>query len=101
VNPHLYVYDLVILAPAFILIADWTLSHSRDVLAKPMQQALYFSYALPLVGVTAPFTHVQASVVAMCALSGMLGVVALRRPVADLPPVFTAAVFDLEHPQVK
>jgi hypothetical protein len=90
VNPHMYVYDLVILAPAFILITDWTLRNPRDVLAKPMQQALYFSYALPLFGVTAPFTHVQPSVVAMCALSGMLGVVARRRRIGDTAPVFTA-----------
>src|SRR5207245_10420181 len=30
VNPALYVYDLVIIAPALLLVGDWALQHSQD-----------------------------------------------------------------------
>jgi hypothetical protein len=75
VSPHLYVYDLVILAPAFLIAGEWSLSHPADPLAKPMQRTLYFSYALPLAGAVAQFTRLQLSVIAFLALSAVLGLV--------------------------
>jgi alpha-1,2-mannosyltransferase len=78
VSPHLNVYDLVILAPALLMVGDWALGHSEDPRAKPVQRLLYYSYALPLAGAVAQFTHIQASVVAMSALSWMLASIALR-----------------------
>ena len=72
VSPHLYVYDLVILAPAFLLITDWTLAHSDDRLTPGIQRLLYLSYALPLIGAATKLTHVQLSVVAMAILSVMV-----------------------------
>ncbi|MFZ0808953.1 MAG: glycosyltransferase family 87 protein [Candidatus Sulfotelmatobacter sp.] len=68
VAPHLTVYDLVILAPAFLLLADWLLTQPKTVLTNWSEMLLYFSYVLPLLGFLAIGTHLQLSVVAMCAL---------------------------------
>jgi hypothetical protein len=68
-SPHLYVYDLVILAPAFLIIVDHTLAGPERMFSKPIQRMLYFAYALPLAGVIAQVTHVQLSVIAMTALA--------------------------------
>jgi len=77
VSPHLNVYDLVIVAPAWLLIADWAVCHPSHPAAPRVQQLLYFSYVLPLAGVAARYTHVQLSVVAMSGLAWALGSVAL------------------------
>ena len=78
VSPHLNVYDLVILAPALLMIGDWALGHPDDARAKPVQRLMYYSYALPLAGAVTQFTHVQASVIAMSALSWVLASIAFR-----------------------
>jgi hypothetical protein len=67
VAPHLTVYDLVILAPAFILLADWLVRQSLRASASGLGTLLYLAYVLPLVGPFARWTHVQLSVVAMAA----------------------------------
>jgi hypothetical protein len=77
VSPHLNVYDLVIVAPAWLLIADWAVCHPSHPAAPRVQQLLYFSYVLPLAGVAARYTHVQLSVVAMSGLAWALGSVTL------------------------
>lgn len=68
VAPHLTVYDLVILAPAIVLLADWIVSQQPTPATRRMGIFLYLAYALPLVGPFARWTHVQFSVVAMVAL---------------------------------
>ncbi len=68
ISPHLTVYDLIILAPAFLLLGDWALSHGDDPSAPLLQQLLYSCYPLFLIGPLARITHVQLSVVAMTAL---------------------------------
>jgi hypothetical protein len=68
ISPHLTVYDLIILAPAFLLLGDWGLSHGDNHSAPLLQQFLYFCYPLFLIGPLARTTHVQLSVVAMTAL---------------------------------
>jgi hypothetical protein len=78
VSPHLFVYDLVILAPALLMVGDWALGHPDDARAKPVQRLLYYSYALPVAGAATQFTHIQASVIAMSALSWVLASIALR-----------------------
>ncbi len=89
VSPHLYVYDLAILVPALLISGDWAVGHPEDALAKPVQRALYFSYLLPLFGVAAQFSRLQLSVIAMTALSMMLGLIVFRhsetRRVASAP----------------
>jgi len=67
VAPHLTVYDLVILAPAFILLADWLIGQPVTSSTWWLGTLLYLVYMLPLVGPFARWTHVQLSVVAMAA----------------------------------
>jgi hypothetical protein len=57
----------VILAPAFILLADWLVSQPLTALTRGLGTLLYLAYMLPLVGPFARWTHVQLSVVAMAA----------------------------------
>jgi alpha-1,2-mannosyltransferase len=68
VSPHLTVYDLVILAPAFLLLGDWAPAHREGQFAPRIQQLIYVCYLLFLMGPLARMTHVQLSVVAMTAL---------------------------------
>ena len=67
VAPHLTVYDLVILAPAFILLADWLVGQPLTASTRGLGTLLYLAYMLPLVGPFARWTHIQLSVVAMAA----------------------------------
>ena len=69
-SPHLFVYDLLVLAPVFILLADWCLANpARSAVFKP---ALYLAFALPLVGPLSRWTHLQLSVVALAWLLWLL-----------------------------
>lgn len=68
VAPHLTVYDLVILAPAFLLLSDWCIEHSVDFASAPLKPLLYLAYVLPLLGPLARWTHVQLSIVVMMAI---------------------------------
>jgi hypothetical protein len=68
VAPHLTVYDLVILAPAFFLLSDWCIEHSAETASKLLKPLLYLAYALPLIGPLARWTHVQLSVLVMIAI---------------------------------
>jgi hypothetical protein len=65
--PHLTVYDLVILAPAFLLLSDWVVTQS-DNATPHLKLLLYLAFALPLLGPLARWTHLQLSVLAMAAL---------------------------------
>jgi alpha-1,2-mannosyltransferase len=65
VAPHLTVYDLVILAPAMLLLSDCILRSPNEPLARRLGTVLYLIYALPLLGPLAHWTHLQLSVVAM------------------------------------
>jgi hypothetical protein len=65
VAPHLTVYDLVILAPVFLLLADWLLEQQTGISTRWLGTLLYLVYMLPLLGPLARWTHVQLSVIAM------------------------------------
>jgi hypothetical protein len=65
VAPHLTVYDLVILAPAFILLAEWLIGQRVTSSTWWMGTLLYLVYMLPLLGPFTRWTHVQLSVLAM------------------------------------
>jgi hypothetical protein len=67
VAPHLTVYDLVILAPAFILLADWLIDQPLTASTSQLGTLLYLGYMLPLIGPLARWTHLQPSVIAMAA----------------------------------
>jgi hypothetical protein len=70
VCPHLTVYDLTILAPAFLLLADEALADPE--LGRKAGMLLYLCYVLPLIGPLAIWTHLQLSVPAMVALLWMI-----------------------------
>ncbi len=72
VAPHLSVYDLVILAPAFLLLSDWLVSVRANAVKGQIGTALYCVYLFPLLGPTARWTHVQLSVIAMSAVLFLL-----------------------------
>jgi Glycosyltransferase family 87 len=65
--PHLTVYDLVILAPAFLLLSDWLLTPAGD--PNPLLKILlYLAFVLPLLGPLSRWTHFQLSVPVMAGL---------------------------------
>jgi hypothetical protein len=66
--PHLTVYDLVILAPAFLLLSDWIISQPDHPATRHLKLLLYLAFVLPLLGSLARWTHVQLSVPVMAAL---------------------------------
>jgi hypothetical protein len=66
--PHLTVYDLVILAPAFLLISDWVVAQPEDRITTTLKLLLYLAFALPLLGPLARWTHVQLSILVMVIL---------------------------------
>jgi hypothetical protein len=71
VAPHLTVYDLVILAPALLLLADWLIGENTKSNVKgvglSLAPLLFLLYVLPLVGPFTRWTHLQPSVIAMFA----------------------------------
>jgi alpha-1,2-mannosyltransferase len=66
--PHLTVYDLVILAPAFLLISDWIIAQPDKPASPNLKLLLYLAFALPLLGPLARWTHFHLSVPIMAAL---------------------------------
>jgi hypothetical protein len=66
--PHLTVYDLVILAPAFLLLSDWIVAQSDNPAIPALKLLLYIAFALPLLGPLARWTHFQPSVPVMAAI---------------------------------
>jgi hypothetical protein len=80
--PHLTVYDLVILAPAFLLLSDWIANNPDHPAIPYFKLLLYLSFALPLFGPLARWTHVQLSVPVMAAL--LYGIWSLGRKSAHI-----------------
>jgi alpha-1,2-mannosyltransferase len=72
VAPHLTVYDLVILAPAILVLSDWLARRQSSTEVRRAGTLLYLVYTLPLVGIIARYSHVQFSVLAMAALVVMI-----------------------------
>jgi hypothetical protein len=68
VNPHLYIYDLLALAPAFLLLTDWSLNNVHDPAKPALDVLLYLAFLLPLFGPIAYWTHLQLSVVVFAAM---------------------------------
>jgi hypothetical protein len=71
-NPHQYIYDLVILAPAWMLLADWLAGHRRHPAAPALRILLAASFVLPVLGPLAKLTHLQLSVPVLAALGWKL-----------------------------
>jgi hypothetical protein len=68
VNPHLFIYDLLVLVPLFFLASDWAIQHYEHASSPSLKALLYLSFVLPLFGPVAIWTHVQLSVIAFVGL---------------------------------
>ncbi len=79
-SPHLSVYDLVILAPAFLLFSDWIVNNPDHPAVPYFKLLLYLAFALPLLGPLARWTHIQLSVPVMATL--LYGIWSLGRKLA-------------------
>jgi alpha-1,2-mannosyltransferase len=66
--PHLTVYDLVILAPAFLLLCDSLFAPPDSPFIPAFTLLLYLAFVLPLLGPFARGTHLQLSVPVMAAV---------------------------------
>jgi hypothetical protein len=79
VNSHLYIYDLLALAPAFLLLTDWLLVNSHDPMKPALGVLLYLAFLLPLFGPLAYWTHLQFSVVVFAAILWVIFRIATAR----------------------
>jgi len=59
VNPHLFVYDLLVITPALLLLADWALANPPSARIRLLA---YLAFILPLLGPLSRWTHLQLSV---------------------------------------
>jgi hypothetical protein len=83
VNPHLFIYDLLVLAPALLLLVDWTLNNPQRVVAPALRLLLYLAFVLPLFGPLAQWIRIQLSVPVFAILLWMLWREASRDKVAS------------------
>jgi alpha-1,2-mannosyltransferase len=67
IAPHLTVYDLLILAPMLLLLADWAVGQEAHSSQRWLGNFLFLIYLLPLLGPFAYWTHLQLSVIPMAA----------------------------------
>lgn len=72
VNPHLFVYDLVVLSPALLLLVDWSLTHPQARSSPYLLVLSYLVFILPLFGPVARWTHLQLSVLVFMAVLWIL-----------------------------
>jgi len=68
VNPHLFVYDLLVLTPALLLLAEWTLTNAQHRFSVTLRGLVYLAFILPLLGPLSLWTHFQLSVPAFAVL---------------------------------
>jgi hypothetical protein len=87
VNPHLFVYDLLALAPVFLLLADWSIQNAHNIATAALRVLLYLAFLLPLFGPIARWTHLQLSVVAFAALLWTLYRIEAQSSVAPISSV--------------
>lgn len=72
VNPHLFVYDLLVLAPAFIVLVEWALEFGAREASATVLVMVYFSCMLPLIGPLSRWTRLQLSVLALAGVQWLL-----------------------------
>jgi hypothetical protein len=72
VNPHLFIYDLLVLAPALLLLTDWAVGNEQHAVTPLFRLLIYLSFALPLFGPLCRWTHLQLSVPAFAATLWLL-----------------------------
>jgi hypothetical protein len=84
VNPHVNPYDLVVIVPVFILVAEWSITNGRA--GNLLWMLLFLCYYLPAMTFLPTMTHVQFSVIAMAVLMVKLTTLA-RTPGARVASV--------------
>jgi len=85
VDPHVNPYDLVVIIPVFVLVAQWAITRHRA--SGPLWSLLYLCYYLPALSFLPTKTHVQFSVIAMVVLMVVLtGLARSEQPVASSLP---------------
>lgn len=62
INPHIYIYDLLVLAIPLLLLADWVVRNAENPWAPAVSSLLYLAFMLPLFGPISRWTHLQLSV---------------------------------------
>jgi len=67
-NPHIYIYDLLALAPALLLLADWSITTDEHPYQPALNVFVYLAFLLPLFGPLAYWTHLQLSVIVFVAV---------------------------------
>ena len=72
VNPHIYIYDLLALAPALLLLANYAVDNFDKPSIALLGPLLYLAFLLPLFGPLARWTHLQLSVPVFAALLWLL-----------------------------
>jgi hypothetical protein len=72
VNPHLFVYDLLVLVPVLLLVVDWALSEMHGPYSLSLLILSYLAFVLPLLGPLSRWTHVQFTVPVFVALLSIL-----------------------------
>jgi hypothetical protein len=76
--PHCNIYDLVILAPAFLLLGDWSLERISGE-APAIKILIYSCYLLFLLTLLTKLIHVQLGVIALLGLLWMTWKVAKQQ----------------------
>jgi hypothetical protein len=82
ISPHLTVYDLVILAPAMLLLTDWLISHRSA--PQGTGTLIYLTCALPLLGPFTRWTHMQLSVIVIAGLLYLIWRTTNKKDEADV-----------------
>jgi hypothetical protein len=85
VNPHQYMYDLVVLAPAWMLLADLSLARPQAPWTPSLRVLVYAAFVLPVLGPLARLTHLQISVLALAGLLALLGLRAAETTRTPMP----------------
>jgi alpha-1,2-mannosyltransferase len=100
VNPHLFVYDLLALVPALLLLADWVASNcaiaSTPHASRTLLVLTYLAFVLPLFGPLSRWTHVQFSVIVFTAIVWTLFRLSRDANAAADCPSFTTGQFPNE-----
>jgi hypothetical protein len=68
VSPHILIYDLLMLAPALLLLADWCACNPQHHSTPTIRVLLYLAFLLPLFGPLARWTHLQVSAIVFAGL---------------------------------
>jgi hypothetical protein len=110
VNPHMWVYDFMLLTPVFLLLWDWALEQGDRTVADVFQNSrhrwigslsfstsfqwlLYFCYVSPLLGILATVVRLQLSVLALSLLGLVLARFLFSSSRAGVMPALEAVAF--------